>query len=417
MNTPPWDVVIGGGGMVGLSLALALDTASGGGLRILVAEQAPLPENSPTRPDYRASFDARSTALSRSSELILRELGLWQDLAAHTASIAQIHVSQRGRVGSAVLAAAEQGWPALGHVVENAWLGAVLLAAVGRRPGISVSGATVLDAPRVHGDVVHLHRRRAGSNESLQTPLRTRLLCIADGADSPLAASLGFAFERHDYGGSALIANVASTRPHAGWAYERFTDSGPLALLPLPSDGGRGRSAVIWSLPGDRAEACLQWSAERFLSHLQHYFGYRQGRLLEVGERSLYPLRRSLATEQVRRRVVVMGNAAHALHPVAGQGFNLALRDAARLAQCAAGAEDPGELSALSRYRCGQRVDQWRTAALSHYLPWLFELRAPGLGGLRGAGLGALDLAPGLRRRFVDWTAGCAPGSARSVYP
>lgn len=406
-----WDVVIAGGGMVGLSLALALAKAGGSQRRILVVERATLPPPGVSRPSYRPSFDARSTALSRGSELILRDLGVWERLAEHVAAIDHIHVSQLGNAGSSTLHATEQGWPALGHVIENAWLGAVLLAAVRTHSAIELRSGSQLQKPGVGADSVELECLSGGQVERLQA----RLLCIADGVGSPLAAALGIASECHQYEHSALIANVASERSHGGWAYERFTRHGPMALLPLPENDSRGRSALVWSLPPAQAEQLSTTPGPEFLARLQQRFGFRQGRLTAVGERAVYPLSRSTACEQVRRRICVIGNAAHALHPVAGQGFNLALRDVARLAVAIAASEDPGELSLLQKYHRTQRPDQQRTVAFSHYLPQLFELPWPGLAHARGLGLAALDLLPGLKQRFVATAAGCAPGAALGI--
>lgn len=403
----PWEVLIAGGGLVGLALALALDAAGRGRWRIAVVEAAALPEGD-GQPIYRAGFDARSTALSRGSELVLRDLGLWQTLAPHAAPIRHIHVSQRGAAGSTELHAEAHGWEALGHVVENAWLGAVLLAAVRQRPAIALYPGRRLQRAQLQSDCALVEGEGGAS-------FRARLLCIADGARSPLAASLGMGCSHHDYRCSALVTNVVTDRPHRQWAYERFADSGPMALLPLPTQQGRHRSALIWSLSPERAEVLAEAGEGEFLQAAQQLLGYRPGRLVHCGRRQLHPLGRSLAREQVRRRVAVMGNAAHALHPVAGQGFNLSLRDVAALARELAGQEDVGELAPLLRYSEGRRADQARTIGLSHHLPGLFELQQPGAGALRGLGLMAMDLLPGLRRGFGAVAAGCGPGMVQGV--
>lgn len=408
MNRPYWDVVIAGGGLVGLALALALDTAAEGQLHIAVVEAAALPPGSEKRPTYRSGFDARSTALSRGSELILRDLGVWPTLAPHAAVIEHIHVSQRACAGTTELHAGEQGWPALGYVVENAWLGTVLLAAVRGRPAIVLHDRRHLHQIRVDADRVTVHNS-AGEH------YQARLLCITDGAGSSLAASVGIHCEQHVYHRSALITNMVSEQEHGGWAYERFTDNGPLALLPLPDHEGQHRSALIWSLPPARAAELAELPDKEFVEAAQQAFGYRQGRLLASGQRQIYPLVRSLALEQVRHRIAVMGNAAHALHPVAGQGFNLALRDVAALAMEVARASDSGDLSMLLRYSRQREQDQRRTTSLSHHLPGLFEWSQPGLGTLRGLGLSALSLFPGLRQGFGAMAAGCAPGMPQSV--
>lgn len=407
VSAPRWDVAIAGGGMVGLALALALDTAAAGRLRILLVERGRLPAGG--NPPAGPGFDARSTALSRGSELILRDIGVWSELQPHTAAIRRIHVSQRGGAGSIELRAEQHGWPALGHVAENAWLGRVLLAAVRTRPAIELRDGQLLQQPRLKPDCVALRAGAVDAIECAEPALEARLLCIADGMDSSLAATLGIGSERHPYQRVALIANIATEHPHGHCAYERFTHHGPLALLPLPPHSGQARSALVWSLPPARAAELAALPEAAFLAELQRTFGYRQGRLLACGARATFPLVRSLVREQVRSRVVVVGNAAHALHPVAGQGFNLALRDVAALAARLAEAEDPGNLAVLQDYYRRRIPDQERIVALSHHLPGVFGLSVPGLGSLRGLGLAAMDLLPAAKQRFVDLAAGCSP--------
>ena len=315
--------------MVGVSLALYLGNCLPEEARITLVESFPLPASVPGNvPEYHPSFDARSTALSYGSRLIYEEMGVWQDLQQWLCAIESIHVSSRGHFGSTLLQAKEYDWPALGYVLENAWLGNALIQALYRQGRAQLrSPAKVVDvSPADTGVVLQLEEN--GERETIQAGL----LLVADGAGSGLREALGVAVEEKPYEQHALIANIATAEPHVGCAYERFTDEGPLALLPLPkAAAGDNRSALVWTLPPGRAQALLDAPAEEFLHELQQRFGYRLGRLLRVGERHSYPLSLVQSSEQVRQGLVVMGNAAHALHPVAGQGFNLALRDVAEL--------------------------------------------------------------------------------------
>lgn len=398
-------VLIAGGGMVGATLALALARLAQ--LPTTVVEGFAIPPAS-TPPRHRESFDARVTALSWGSRLILERLGLWTALAAHAAPISSVHVSQRGQAGVTRMGAAEQGWPALGYVVENAWLGQVLMAALEREALVSLQAPATVTALRPGTGAMGVEIADAAPREAA-------LVVVADGARSRLRQGLGIAVDRHDYDSVAIIANVGLARAHGGVAFERFLDDGPMALLPLPDSDGQARAGLVWTLPTARAEALLAASDDAFLASLQRGFGQRLGPLLRVGQRSHYPLALFSAREQVRSRVVVMGNAAHALHPVAGQGFNLALRDVLALAETLRGERDPGALAVLQRYADRQQADQQRTIRFSDHLPGLFALGGRRLAPLRGLGLLGLDLCPPLRRRFTARAAGMAPGSAGAL--
>jgi 2-octaprenyl-6-methoxyphenol hydroxylase len=383
------DIVIAGGGMVGLSLALALERALGESRRVLLVEGFPLPAKDSGFVDhYSPSFDARSTALSYSSRRIYDDLGIWGELEQRSCAIETIHVSDRGRFGSTVLRAGDYGWPALGHVVENAWLGTVLAQCFHERPALqSLSPERVADV-EITGRGARL--TLAGGDE-----IEAGLLVVADGADSGLRERLGVAANSRPYGQQALVANIGHAAPHSGRAFERFTDQGPLAVLPLlPGGDGGPRSALVWTLAAEHAETLSQCDEDEFLGALQERFGYRLGRLTRVGERSSYPLALVQSREQVRSHVVIMGNAAHSLHPVAGQGFNLALRDVEALVDTLARsrpADSPGSLSLLQQYRDRQSLDQRRTTAFSDRLPGLFMQRDPLVALVRDLGLLALD--------------------------
>ncbi len=402
------DIVIAGGGMVGISLALELARQLPAGTRLTLVEGFPLPgAREGGRPEYHPAFDARSTALSYSSRVIYRELDLWTQLEQWLCPIDTIHVSSRGRFGSSLLRAADYGWPALGYVVENAWLGNVLVQALHASGKVEAINPARVVVATPGEDGLSLQLEGDGPAR-----LHTSLLVVADGAASNLRQQLGVAVAEKPYRQSALIANVGSARPHQGRAFERFTDTGPVAMLPLLPAAGDSRSALVWTLPTDRAEQLQQCPEAEFLAELQQVFGYRLGRLTRVGERHSYPLALVRSEEQVRQGAVVMGNAAHALHPVAGQGFNLALRDVASLARVLAAAREAGEeygdLAVLGRYQRQQAADQRRTIGFSDALPGLFMHGDPVLGLARDLALSGLDVIAPLKREFVRMAAGMA---------
>lgn len=409
---PHYDVVIAGGGMVGASLALSLSQHSQGELQILLIESFPL-KTQPGQPVYTPSFDARSTALSYGSRLIYESLGVWPTLAQHCSPITQIHVSSRGAFGSTVMTAAEMQWPALGYVVENAWLGNSLMAALAEQ------GSVTLAAPAT---VKTLHNTEQSCSLTLQQDAQSRdieasLVVVADGADSGLRTQLGIEHQTTTYEQVSLVANVCFSQPHAGCAYERFTASGPVALLPLSnSEQNQPRAALVWSLPPEQAELMSGCDEATFLAQLQQQFGHRVGEFTKVGQRSSYPLRLIEAKEQVRQRIVIMGNAAHSLHPVAGQGFNLALRDCASLTHIVcSGLREGGAIGSLTRlnqYLQAQHSDQQTITHFSHHLPSLFTAKQWPLAIARQLGLGVLDVTPAVKKAFVQQTSGMFPGAA-----
>ena len=412
-KTTDYDIVIAGGGMVGASLALQLSHHSQQQLRILVVENFPIATEADAIPNYHSTFDARTTALSYSSQLILQPLGVWPMLQQHFTSIDRIHVSERGRLGSTTLRPDDVNWPALGYVIENAWLGSVLLSALREKNNIEfLAPATVKNiSPQQQGVKLTIEQ------DASEKIINAQLAVIADGANSGLREQLGIAAKVHSYQQTALIANVSFTKAHNGCAYERFTDQGPIALLPLnDSELGQPRAALVWSLPNTEAQYLCDCDQQAFLHRLQQRFGHRQGEFIRVGDRFSYPLTLIEAEEQVRSGIVVMGNAAHSLHPVAGQGFNLALRDCARLTQIVVKAyqnkQALGELVLLQSYQQQQQFDQQKTITFSDQLPTLFTRDQWPLSLLRGVGLGVLDIAPLLKTQFIHHAAGVHDGAA-----
>jgi 2-polyprenyl-6-methoxyphenol 4-hydroxylase len=407
-----YDIVIAGGGMVGASLALALARALDERLQILVVESFALPEPG-QQGSYQPSFDARSTALAAGSRRIYENIGVWEALAANISAIDSIHVSTRGRPGSTLMQAADEALEALGYVVENQWLGRVLLEQLQCCRRLQWLAPATLRSVRMAGNGGSRVEIDHGGSSS---EVSCELLVIADGAHSALARSLGVTYTQTDYQHQAIIANVGTARPHGGRAFERFTDQGPMALLPLTPAAGKSRSALVWTMPTALAGATMQLDDSAFLAQLQQRFGYRLGAFARLGERHSYPLKLVEADEQVRTGVVIMGNAAHFLHPVAGQGFNLALRDVARLVEVLARARAEGrglgELASLQAYQQAQLWDQRSTTLFSDRISDMFSWSQPLVAVARDISLSALDVVLPAKSWFLHQAAGLGGGAA-----
>lgn len=395
-----FDVAIIGGGLVGASLALALQPlARERGWSIVLVE--------PFAPGggYQPSYDARSSALAYGTRMIYEQLGVWSAVAQRAEPIRHIHVSDRGRLGATRLDATEQGLPALGYVVENAWLGQCLWAALDPE----------LVSWRCPAEVVAMAAEPEGYRLELadDTQLRCTLAVLADGGRSGLRDQLGIEVQVRTYEQTALIANVSFDQPHGGQAFERFTDDGPLALLPLMDN----RCALVWTRKPADAQRLQSLSEKEFLGQLQQAFGYRLGRLVQVGARSLYPLALAQAREQIRRHLVVLGNAAHSLHPIAGQGFNLSLRDVHALTLALQGSVAPlGDLATLQAYVTAQARDQRLTLGFSDQVTRLFSQPGRLIAQGRNAGLLGLDLLPPARQWFARQAMGLGTGRAPEVF-
>jgi 2-octaprenyl-6-methoxyphenol hydroxylase len=349
--------------------------------------------------------DDRSTAIAEGSRRILDAIGVWPRVAADATAIRSIHVSDRGRFGVTRLSAAEHGVPALGYVVENRVLGGALWQTLERAQRLElIAPAQVVDAA-CEGGVMRVHIERAGMPRA---SLAARLLVVADGAHSTLRERLGVEAERRDYEQVAIVANVTPRRPHQHVAYERFIDSGPLALLPL----GNGRCAVVWTVWAEEAPEILALDDAAFLDRLQRAFGHRLGAFIQTGARSAWPLELVTAREQTGERFAVLGNAAHSLHPVGGQGFNLALRDVAVLAELIAEAiskrADPGDADVLERYTQWRHDDQSRSVDFTDGVVRLFTNPFLPVRAARSAGLLALDLIPPAKAALARQTMGLA---------
>jgi 2-octaprenyl-6-methoxyphenol hydroxylase len=401
-----WDVVIVGGGMVGASFALALRATR---LRVLLIE------NIPPDSQLQTSFDERTTALGNGSRQIFESLGVWSAMAGESAAIRSIHVSDAGRFGVARLDAKEQGIDAFGYVVPNRVIGRALWQALREAANLTVAMPAKVGHASLREDGVELEVLIEGRTERLLAAVAV----AADGAGSVLRASAGIPAAVEDYEQVAIVVNAATDRPHDGAAFERFTPSGPLAVLPA-SGGGY---AVIWAVRPERAAELLALDDAAFAAELLSAFGWRAGRWTRIGKRHGYPLSLSRAQETVAGRVVLIGNAAQALHPVAGQGFNLGLRDAATLAEMLAGAPDGarnadeiGEL--LGRFATWREQDRRGVTRFTDGLVKVFGSEWPGVSAIRNFGLLLFDLSPAAKRALsrVSWGfAGRMPRLARGL--
>ena len=408
-----FDMVIVGGGMVGISLALIL--AAQRDWKILLVEAQSMKLGSVS--NHSASFDDRSTALSWTSRNIYQSIGIWDQLSKHLTDIRQIHVSDRGHGGLTRMSAAEAGVDALGYVVENHWLGSVLIDRLAQQ-SIDVLANTHISSVRPLRDGIEISLKGVKALDSEEASIiHSDLLVITDGSNSKTAEKLGIHSKSSSYRQTAIIANIQLEKKHQNVAYERFTDQGPMALLPLSDFKGQHRSALVWVQPEDKAEQLIKAEDTAFLDTLQQRFGHRLGRFKQVGNRLDYPLALTLAAEQVRRNVVVVGNAAHSLHPVAGQGFNLSLRDvaalAARLNIARIQQKDIGALEVLEDYQQQQLVDQRNTLIFSDSLTKFFSGTSSISAVTRNSGLLALDLVPQLRHGFAKLGMGMATSEAR----
>ena len=386
MNTTR-DVLIIGGGLVGSSLAIALD---GAGLRVALAEAVP------PRLNLEPSYDERNLALARASVNALEALGVL-DTATPGTPIQRIHVSRRGDFGAARLDAAELGLPPFGVVVPARELGNALLRRLDtchQLERIAPAKAIAID---VAADAVDVTLQC----DAAERHVRTRLLVGADGAESFVRGVLGVGVIRHDYAQSAIVTTLTTEKPLDGMAYERFTDSGPVALLPL----GERRGGLVLTVPTANADRVAALDDGAFIAFVHERFGYRTGRLSQPGRRKPYPLARALAERTTAPRTVLVGNAAQTVHPIGAQGFNLGLRDALTLAELlretAATSGDPGAATLLARHVERRAPDRDATTAFSDDLVRLMGNEFLPMRVLRSLGFHALDRIAPLKRRFA----------------
>lgn len=396
------EVIIVGGGMVGLSLALMLAKANTG-VKLLEAIKYPNYDDANLAP-YHSSFDARNSALSRRSVQIYQELGLWNALQQHATPILEVNITEQGSFGKARLKADQEKVESFGQVIENAWLGRVLLTEVQKQPLIElIDGVQVISLTQ-DTDQAHIEAVRGEESFSLQA----KLVIAADGRDSFCRKALGIGADEYDYDQVAIVTTVQTSKPHHHVGFERFSHLGPLALLPLP---GEYRRSVVWPVKkGTEGEWLGEENDQHFLDALQETYGDRAGKFQKTGRRFSFPLSQVLAEKQAVGRVVLMGNAAHTIHPVAGQGFNLCMRDAyvlvRSLTEQLAKSEDIGEPSMLLAYEQARLTDQQRVIKFCDTVVRGFSNQNPVLKLIRNTGLLAFDMIPGVKPLVANYAMG-----------
>lgn len=379
--------------MAGATLALAISSLSQGTMTVDLLEA--------TRPEDHAhpGFDARAIALAQGTCQQLTRIGVWDALRDCATAITRVHVSDRGHAGLVNLHAQDYRLEALGQVIELHDAGQRLFALLAEAPGVRLHcPAKVNDVQRSADQVeVRLDNGRR---------LKGQLLVAADGSESALARACNIQWQQRDYHQFAVIANVTTSEAAQGRAFERFTRYGPLALLPMSN----GRSSLVWCHGQEARQQVDHWSDARFLSELQQAFGWRLGKMLQVGKRHSYPLILSVANQHVSHRLALVGNAAQTLHPIAGQGFNLGLRDVMSLAEtlteAAQAGVDPGAYALLSRYQQRRRQDQQATIGVTDGLVRLFANNYAPLVVGRNLGLMAMEQLPMVRDAFARRTLG-----------
>ncbi len=385
--------------MVGASLAIALKNTP---LTIAVIEAQDYQFND------QASYDDRGIAISYGSQQILSSMQLWPELNPHATAITDIHVSDKGHFGATRLSSQQEQVSALGFVILAREMGKILNKALKAQSNLTmISPASVIGLEHKSDEVILTLKNKQ--------QVSGKLLVAADGANSKIRALMNIGALTHDYQQTAITANVSTQKPHNGCAYERFSESGPVALLPMLGH----RSSLIWSVHPSDVDHLLSASDESFIAQLQDHFGYRLGKFTRVGTRSSYPLKLSHTDNSIQHRTVFIGNASHSLHPIAGQGFNLGLRDVAVLADLLVdNVSDCGSSKVLHDYQCWQQPDQDSVIKATNMLVATFSNNNPILGHTRAAGLTFLDMIPPAKHWFAQKSMGLAkkqPRLARGI--
>ena len=381
------EICIVGGGLVGLAAALAFGT-QGRSVQLFEARPYDTQNNQPS------ALDVRSIALSYSTTQIFQSLGIWDELKPNCAAINQIHVSSAGHFGVTRLNASELNLPSMGQVIEYHVLAQQLLVAVQKQQNIEICSPARVTEIIQHDDGVAI----AYQSGQTEHRIKAGVLVVAEGAGSSIGEMLGITTQTVDYEQTAIVANVKIQQPESGCAYERFTAQGPMAMLPLPQQ----RYAMVWTNTHERAGQLMEMSEKGFIENIYKQFGLRLGYFEQLGRRDQFALKMRRADKLVSGRCVLIGNAANALHPVAGQGFNLGMRDIAQLYDdlCAVDLSEHSTPELLERYQQQRIQDHEQTVALGNGLVQLFSNNLPVINHLRAAGLAIMDLCPTLKNQM-----------------
>ncbi len=385
-------VLIIGGGLIGSTLYIALKSL-GFSVQLVDAEEQ--------HSKLCDSFDARSIALSLASQRILKMINIWPLIEHEATPITSIHISEQKHFGSSCLK--DEHLNPLGYVVEIQKINQGLNSLLDKK---DILRGTLTELDPSCG------KASFSNPDKAQFSLQADIVVAADGTLSKARDFCNLTVRTKNYKQHAIVANVGLSRHHACQAFERFTSEGAIAMLPLTHK----RCAMVWSLPFERSKEVMAYSDEKFLRHVQETFGYRLGRFIKVGHRAIYPLQQSIMSEKVKERVVFIGNAAHTLHPVAGQGFNLGLRDVAMLVQCIR--KKGIHKDTLYDYQCFRKHDQQAISWFTDSLITLFNTTLPGLGALRGIGLFVFDQiipAKNLVKRYTQGFADSVPHLACEI--
>lgn len=388
-----FDVIIVGGGMVGASMACTLGDQN---LSVAVIEAFPLRSNA------QPSYDARSIALAYGSRKILQSLEIWDQLKNKVTPIKKIHISDQGSFGITRLDSQQEGVDALGYVVENRIIGTALTEKLAQFANIEL----ICPAKLIKLSLTEDHASLVLEQENTQRTLTCKLVIAADGGNSGVRKQLGIDIHHWEYGQSAVISTVSPRKPHHNIAYERFTSSGPVALLPL----GENRCSLVLTVRDENKAEILALSDAKFLSLLEQRFGFRMGGFHKTAKRVAYPLSMMRTKEPIRKRVVLIGNAAHTVHPIAGQGFNLGIRDVSQLAEtlilnhrCGV---DIGALEVLKQYQKRRKPDQIKVAVITDTLARVFSNQFAPLAHLRSSGLLLTDILPPIKHQIAQQAMG-----------
>jgi 2-octaprenyl-6-methoxyphenol hydroxylase len=396
-----FDVAIVGGGLVGASLAAALRDST---LRVALVEA--ISPDSTAQP----SFDERTTALGNASRRIFEGLGIWQALQPCAAPITEIHVSDAGRFGFARLDAASLDLAALGYVVPNRVLGRELWRVLSGAGAVTTFVPAQLQGVQVDADAARLEVVQGG----VATRIEAKLVVAADGAQSLVRKAAGLAASVDDYDQVAVVAALRTDLPNDGIAYERFTHAGPMALLPIRVGDEPAWRTLVWAARPDDAKRLLQLAPDQFMREWQQAFGWRAGRARQLGSRAMYPLALSRSSGSTAPRIVLLGNAAQSLHPVAGQGFNLGLRDVADLAELLVNhAVDAGAPQLLAQFEAQRQADRDGVVAFTDTLVRVFSSEHRLAAAVRDAGLLLFDLLPPAKRALSRVSLGFGSRAAR----
>jgi 2-octaprenyl-6-methoxyphenol hydroxylase len=405
MNEKHYDVVIIGAGMVGSSFAHLLSDSIMKGLKVAMIEHTDVSTHSISFISENSfSFDGRYTALSYGSSQIFESMGLWQEFSDHVCDINQIEVSKKGQFGQVILTSKEMNVASLGYVCANKQLRKILhdnrLSDIDLYSPAKIKSISLEEKKEQSNDQSYTQSKITLDN---QHTIHADLLVFSDGARSQLAQKMGVTYQTHHYDSHAIVTSIRMSQTHNNWAYERFALEGPIALLPQKSKHNN-EYALVWTVSNTSISECMGLSDQAFILKLQNQIGSRAGMVLQVGERVSYPLSLTQSSEQVRAGFVLLGNSAHSLHPVAGQGFNLALRDAEALSMAINKSYEQrisvGTLSSLQAYYASRQHDQKNTVSLSHILPKWFTKNNGFINTLSGFGFLLFTLFPSIRNVF-----------------